>query len=274
LCLLTRCLIPFLLHTGKHRKKKQVLVVNGGLGSTFDELELNRVLCLHHDVDVAGVIVNRVANDKYEQTRYYIEKAIHDNWGIPLLGCIPDRPFLGCPALVDLETLLEGSYLVATKECQKLKHYSVEDISLVATSMSGFLRNLRNNQDRTLYLCHASRVDIMLGFLMEYRHMTRLGKKWEAALVVCGTEEYDVCEQVLEMYQSMEAPPMLVCKEGTRRTMQLIVNYTPKHNNKDTHRLEIAVNHYEPYIDFDLLLERTGNSVSSSTSSEETSAAI
>ena len=35
----------------------------------------------------------------------------------------------------------------------------------------------------------------------------------------------------------------------------------PKHNNQDTHRLEIAVNHYEPYIDFDLLLERTGNAI-------------
>ena len=242
-------------------------MANGGLGSTFDELELNRILCLHHDVEVAGVVVNRVASEKYEQTRYYIEKAMQQNWGIPLLGCIPDRPFLGCPALVDLERLLEGSYLVATKECQKLKHYSVKDISLVATSMSGFLSNLRYNQDRTLYLCHSSRVDIMLGFLMEYRHMTKIEKKkWEAALVVCGTEEYDISDQVMEMYQSLEAPPMLVCKQGTKQTMERILKYTPKHNNQDTHRLEIAVNHYEPYIDFDLLLERTGNSTTAASS--------
>lgn len=200
-----------------------------------------------------------VQNDKYEQTRYYIEKALHQNWGVPLLGCIPDRPFLGCPALVDLERLMGGSYLVATKECQKLKHYSVKDINLVATSLSCFLRNLRQNQDRSLYLCHSSRDDIMLGFLMEYRRLKALGKKWEAALVVCGTEEYPLCPQVLQMFETLEAPPMLVCREGTRLAMERIIKYTPKHNNQDTHRLEIAVNHYEPYIDFDLLLKRTGN---------------
>ena len=221
----------------------------------------SRILCDHHNVEVAGVIVNKVQNDKYDQTRYYIEKALHQNWGVPLLGCIPDRPFLGCPALVDLERLLEGSYLVATKECQKLKHYSVKDINLVATSLACFLKNLRQNQDRTLYLCHSSRVDIMLGFLMEYRRTKALGKQWEAALVVCGTEEYAVPQNVMDIYHSLSAPPMLICKEGTRHAMEQILAYTPKHNNQDTHRLEIAVNHYEPYIDFDLLLERTGNSL-------------
>jgi phosphate acetyltransferase len=239
-------------------------VANGGLGSTFDELELNRVLCEHHGVEIAGCIINKVHNEKYEDTRYYLEKALHQNWGIPLLGCIPDRPFLGCPALLDLEKLLVGSYLVATNDEQRLKHYRVSDINLVATSLSCFLRNLRYNQDRTLYLCHSSRVDIMLGFLMEYQRMRDLGLAWEAALVVCGTQEYELPQDVMDIYHSMDAPPMLICKEGTRSAMEQISHYTPKHNNQDTHRIEIAVNHYEPYIDFDLLLDRTGNALSSS----------
>lgn len=243
---------------------KMVLVANGGLGSTFDELELNKVLCDYHNVEIAGVIVNKIQNDKYDQTRYYLEKVLQQNWGVPLIGCIPDRPFLGCPALVDLERLLTGSYLVATTECQKLKHYSVKDINLVATSLACFLKNIRQNQDRTLYLCHSSRVDIMLGFLMEYRRIKQLGKQWEAALVVCGTDEYAVPQNVMDIYHTLDAPPMLVCKEGTRHAMERILGYTPKHNNRDTHRLEIAVNHYEPYIDFDLLLERTGNTMAQS----------
>lgn len=237
-------------------------MANGGIGSTFDELTLNKILCDHHNVEVAGVIINKVKKEKYEQTRYYIEKAMQQNWGVPLLGCIPDRHFLGCPALVDLENLFQGSYLVATKECQKLKHYSVQDINLVATSLAVFLKNLRTNQDRTLYLCHSSRVDIILGFLMEYRRTQALGKQWEAALVVCGADEYPLQENVLDMYLRLDAPPMLVCQDGTKLTMERIIHYTPKHNNQDKNRLEIAVDHYEPYIDFDLLLERTGNVVS------------
>jgi BioD-like phosphotransacetylase family protein len=101
-----------------------VLVANGGLGSAFDELELNRVLCLHHGVRLAGVILNKVKADKYEQTKEYMSRALMQTWGVPLLGCIPDRPFLGCPALADLEALF-GTKLISGHS-HRLKHYSAE----------------------------------------------------------------------------------------------------------------------------------------------------
>ena len=72
-----------------------VLIANGGLGKAFDELELNRVLCQHYGVRIAGVVINKVIPEKYEQTKHYIRKAMLQTWGIPLLGCIPDRPFFG-----------------------------------------------------------------------------------------------------------------------------------------------------------------------------------
>jgi len=65
-----------------------VLVANGGLGSAFDELELNRVLCQHYNVRIAGVIINKVIPDKLQQTRHYIGKAMMQAWGVPLLVCI------------------------------------------------------------------------------------------------------------------------------------------------------------------------------------------
>ena len=63
-----------------------VLVANGGLGSAFDELELNRILCQQYNVRVAGVIINKVIPDRYEQTKHYMAKAMEQAWGIPLLG--------------------------------------------------------------------------------------------------------------------------------------------------------------------------------------------
>lgn len=41
-----------------------VIVANGGLGSAYDELELNRVMCKEHGVRIRGVILNRVRPDK------------------------------------------------------------------------------------------------------------------------------------------------------------------------------------------------------------------
>lgn len=86
-----------------------VLVANGGLGSAFDELELNRILCQHYNVRIAGVIINKVIPDKYEQTKHYMRKAMMQAWGVPLLGCIPDKPYLGNPALADLVRCLGNS---------------------------------------------------------------------------------------------------------------------------------------------------------------------
>jgi BioD-like phosphotransacetylase family protein len=235
-----------------------VLVANGGLGKSFDELELNRVLCQQHGVEIAGVIVNMVKPEKYDQTKHYLTKALKDRWDVPLLGCVPDRPFLGCPALSDLERLFEGSCLV-TGQDHRLRHYQVQDLYLVATSLEVFLKSLRLNPPRTLYVCHSSRNDILLGFLMEAQNR---GAGWEAALVVTGCEEHPISTQTLEIVTSLprqqSQPPVLVTPHPMRQAMESIHNYTPKLNFEDGHRVNVAVDHYEPYINFDLLLERVG----------------
>lgn len=248
---------------------KMVLVANGGLGNTFDELELNKALCDREGVDICGVIVNKVQHDKLEQTREYIQKALDMHWGaaeVPLVGVIPDRPFLGCPALADFERLFQTQLLTGRQHL--LRHYRVRDLNLVATSLQVFLRDMRNNPSRTLYVCHASRNDILLGFLLESPLIAeRLGIEGdnESALIVTGTDEHPLSEQVLDIVRAMEdsetAPPVMLVPQSTNHVMEQIVNYTPKLNFEDSHRASIAVAHYEPFIDFDLLLERSGHSL-------------
>ena len=249
-------------HVASWLGAKMILVANGGLGNTFDELELNKVLCDREGVDICGVIINKVQPDKLEQTKHYLQKALHRYWGdVPLLGCIPDRPFLGCPALSDLEKLFNTKLL--TGHQHRLRHYRVQDLNLVATSLSVFLKNLRKDPSRTLYVCHASRNDILLGFLMEQpQHTDKTGKRSEAALVVTGTDEYPLSDQVLGIIEGTnpeKAPPVILANHPTHRVMEMIHSYTPKLNFEDSHRADTAVAHYEPYIDFDLLLQRTGH---------------
>ena len=82
-----------------------VLVCNGGIGSSVDEIELNRQLCLAHGARVAGVILNKVQPAKMEMVRHYVSKALRP-WHIPLIACIPDYEFLEDPCLNDYEELL------------------------------------------------------------------------------------------------------------------------------------------------------------------------
>lgn len=234
-----------------------VLIANGGLGSAFDELELNRVLCQHHGVRVAGVIINKVIPEKYEQTKDYMTRALMDNWGVPLLGCIPDRHFLGCPAIADLERLFKTKLISGSSHV--MRHYSIAETNLVTTSLGTFMSTLRHKPSRTLYLCHVTRNDVILGFLGEYQRRLKVGDQFEATLVLCGRKgKYSLSTDMADMIRSWGAPVLHV-EESTFRTMEMINNFTPKLNIDDKHRVKEAINHYEKYIDFDELLRRTSS---------------
>ena len=246
---------------------RMVLVANGGLGHALDELELNRVFCEKYNVEIAGVIINKVIPDKYEQTKHYLSKALRERWGnVPLLGLIPDRPFLGCPAIADLEKIFPGSQLVSGEQ-HRYRHYTVQqDLNLVATSLEVFLHNVRTRDgNRTLYISHASRHDILLGFLMEAQQKQSEqertspnsgGTYWESSIIVTGCEDYAPSPQVLEMLHE-HSPPVLLAPQTTSKVLEALHRYTPKLYFEDGHRVDTAIQHYEDYIDFDLLLERT-----------------
>jgi BioD-like phosphotransacetylase family protein len=242
--------------------RSRFISANGGLGKAFDELELNRVLCQHYNVRVAGVIINKVIPEKYEQTKHYMAKAMMQTWGVPLLGCIPDRPFLGCPALADLENLFKCK-LISGKQ-HRFRHYSTEDINVVTTSLTRFLENLRGKPSRTLYICHVTRDDLIVGFMGEYQRRRKESERpFEAALLVCGRKgKYQLSPEVSEMMEGIDNAPIMMVDGTTHEAMRKIHNYTPKLNIHDTNRVSVAVDHYEPYIDFDELLRRTtrGNS--------------
>ena len=252
-----------------------VLVANGGLGSPFDELELNRALCRQHNVPIAGVIINKVRPDKHEQTEHYFAKALEQHWGdVPLLGCIPDQPFLGCAALADLEKLFDNATLLSGTK-HRMRHYNTlqqqsnnnnsngagndDKIQLVAASVEVFVRYLQecSGQQETLYITHSSRQEIVRAFLY-HPNVSR------SALVVCDGTELDASlrSEIVEYNASRDddAPPiLLVPHHSTTQVMEQIQRFTPKLNTDDTTRIASTVQHYEPYINFDLLLERTNN---------------
>jgi len=67
-----------------------VLVANGGIGSTFDELSLNVMACRAENARIAGIVVNKVAPSKVDEVSKYLtlaSKRFH--WDVPVLACVP-----------------------------------------------------------------------------------------------------------------------------------------------------------------------------------------
>lgn len=171
---------------------------------------------------------------------------------------------MGCPALADLENLF-GTKLISGSE-HRYRHFNVNDINVVTTSLTRFLENLREKPARTLYICHITRDDLIVGFLGEYQRAKKnqQDREFEAALIVCGRKEkYNLSKEVEEMIRDVDGCPIMIAELSTHQAMTKINRFTPKLNIHDKNRVAVAVDHYEPYIDFDELMRRTTSSNSS-----------
>lgn len=116
----------------------------------------------------------------------------------------------------------------------------------------------------TFFYYSVTRDDLILGFMAEYQRRNKIEDgAFEAALLICGRGgKYKLSQEVKDMIVG-ESAPVMVVEYSTHQAMQKIHAYTPKFNIDDRHRVNTAVEHYEPYIDFDELLRRTKASDSS-----------
>jgi len=230
-----------------------LLVANGGLGVAFDELELQRVMMKEHGVKVRGVILNRVRPEKLEMVQDYFGKLLAKNWGVPLIGCVPDYDFLGQPTLEDLEDFFGGSLLSGLWD--RKGHYPLERAHLVVTDLRRFMTMLEEDHEtRTLYITHCSRDDIILGFLSHCQKMRRQGshQNFEATLLLCGLHTEDFYDAIHHMAEATDLPIMHV-PLTTHATLLALRGFVPKLNTRDKARTDAVIAHYEPFLDFDAL---------------------
>lgn len=228
-----------------------VLVVNGGLGSAFDELALNRLMCLHNNVNIKGVLLNKVQPSKTGMIAEYFGKALK-RWDIPLLGVVPDAEVLGRCTMTDYENLFKQKMISGNQE-SALWHY--DNTSLVAMNLNVFMQKLAEERhSKTLFVTHASRSDLILGFLMHKDvHEEYWGKAWRAGLILAGQAKHCPDQSLMSAIQKQNQP-VLMSGKNTYETMLSITNYTAKLNPLDINRTIAAVDHYEEYIDFDTIL--------------------
>ena len=259
-----------------------ILVANGGIGKAFDELELNRVSLQEKGVRIRGIILNKVMPDKVDMVRDYFGRAAMARWGVPLLGVVPDLPFLGKATLSDLEKLLDGELIAG--ERYRAHHYGIDDVQTVTTGVRRYLRKQVYRQEmlgekRPLLVTHCTRDDILLGYLAYFHRKKQeyidavetrtLGRDastgertWLGAIVLCkgsdegceSTDENMALPYLKEIAQAYDAPVMLA-QPGTTEATDKITQFTAKMHIGDKQRVAAAIGHYEKHIDFDQLLQ-------------------
>jgi phosphate acetyltransferase len=225
-------------------KTPLILVASGGLGSCFDELTLNYIQCERYGVKVAGVILNRVLEEKREMILNYIPKALK-RWNVPLLGCIPYSPFLSTPTMNDFELLFQTKLIAGEKH--RLRHF--QQIRLVATSVEMYRTRIIPHQ---LIITPAGREDIILATLTKFWDLkiSHPEEELETGMILTGKNPPK--EAIIEQIRRSNIPT-LYAPVSSFVAMKMINSHTSKIRKEDKPKIEEAVNVVEKHIDFERL---------------------
>lgn len=200
-----------------------ILIANGGIGSAYDDLALNYSLCRDYGVKIRGVILNKVRSDKIEMMWEYFPKALRQ-WDIPLVGVVPSLESLANQSMLDFEGLFKTKLICGSE--RRFQQY--QQTSLVTSGLRRFLVKLSSNKfNDTVFVTHASRNDIILGFISHAQsYEKRTGKAFGGGLILTGVPPVDRPQDYIMQLLDGCTAPVLYAPVTTYEAMQKIANFT------------------------------------------------
>lgn len=87
-----------------------IMIAEGGIGSTIDDLNVKLSLFREENVKIRGVILNKVLPEKLEKVRHYVSKKL-EQMKIPLLGTLPFDKNLTFPIMETIRRAVNGQTL-------------------------------------------------------------------------------------------------------------------------------------------------------------------
>ena len=233
-------------HVAKLIKAPVIMVVEGGIGSTVDMLNMNLALFREEGVHILGVIVNKVIPDKIDRVRYYLNKWLEPR-GIPLLGLIPYEKSLAYPVMRTVADSVAG---LTTHNPEKLDN-KVEDImagSLIDTPELKAVENI-------LLVAAVRQLEPALDKINSIMKVMRKSKSPLSGIVLTGQgmPESRSIDYILK-YKI----PMVRTELDTYSAVLQISKIEVKINRNTPWKVRRAVELIREHVDLKLIRERMG----------------
>ena len=233
-------------HVAKIVKAPVIMVVEGGIGSTIDMLNMNLALFREEDVPILGVIVNKVIPDKMDRVKYYLNKWLEPR-GIPILGLIPYEKSLAYPVMRTIADSISG---LTTHNHEYLDN-KVEDI--VAGSLLD-IQELKSFEN-VLLVAAVRQLEPALDKINMIMKVMRKNKSPLSGIVLTGqgTPESRSIDYILK-----HKIPMIRTELDTYGSVLQISKIEVKINRNTPWKVRRAIELIGEYVDINLLRERLG----------------
>jgi BioD-like phosphotransacetylase family protein len=220
-------------------KAKVVIVTAGGIGRPLDEVALSLSLFKDHEVEVMGVIFNKVLGDKFEMVRETAEAGLK-LMGTRLIGAIPYDASLEHFTVGQVAEELNFTVLCGSDSLSN----RIEHTVIAAMEPQNMLDYVRDN---TLIITPGDRVDnILVSILMLAENRPHSG----GLLLTGGFEPHP---KIVPLLKS-SAIPVLLSNEDTFQVSSKMADIGFKIRAYDTDKIERLHALVRDYVDNDLVL--------------------
>lgn len=203
---------------------KVIIVSQGGIGKPIDEVSLNQALFDKEGVEIIGVIINKVMEDKIPEITKFVRSGLKRK-GLELLGVLPHEKLLSNPTIESIREELRAELLNVPPTLDTL----VDDVVVGAMGAQNAMRFFKHG---TLLITPGDREDILLA-----AGATALpGSETMAGIVLTGGLRPS--PGVIKALQSLPVP-VLLAKADSYQVASKVHNLTVKTRPNDAQKIAL-----------------------------------
>lgn len=227
---------------------RAILVVEGGVGNTIDQLALNVSLFKNEGVPVHGVIINKVKPEKLDEIKVTLTPKLLD-MGIPPLGFIPYDRTLSFPILSTVNHAVKGKFLLHPDRM----------LNKVQEVMAGSLIEIDHfdEQEGILLVVSYARFQEAIERVIEKSKQLELEQSPLAGIVVTGDGKHNrwfSSETFSHPYLMEHQIPLLSTQFETYDTVVMISRIEVKINTDTPWKVRRAIHLFKEHIDLQAFL--------------------
>ena len=219
---------------------KVIIVSQGGIGKPIDEVCLNQALFRQEQVEVIGVILNKVLPEKLEFIRKFARQGL-ERQGLELLGVLPLRPILSSPTLELIREELNAKPLNQSTQYQNL----VEEVVVGAMSVRSALSYFKKG---VLVITPGDREDILLAAATT---MSGQGGDGLAGIILTGGQRPS--PSVMRVVEALPFPVLAIDAESYRVASK-VHDLTVKTRPADTAKIGVIRDLISRHVDVERIL--------------------
>jgi BioD-like phosphotransacetylase family protein len=219
---------------------KVIIVTQGGIGKPIDEVCLNQALFEREGVEIIGVILNKVVQDKVAYISDFARRGLKRK-GLELLGVLPHRRMLSSPTLDLIREELRAEPLNKAENVHNL----VEDVVVGAMGVHNTMGFFKPG---VLIITPGDREDIILAAAT-----TQLGKGKDALAGIVLTGDMKPNPNVLRVIEDMPFP-VLMAADSSYQVASKVHDLIVKTRASDFEKIALIRDLIAEYVDVKKIL--------------------